>query len=74
MEKSYRKSLSASGIFASGLVVGYAVSMLSGNSNYWYSQLRGRIGRVSMPKILPTIPEFDNQLTIDVETQLGMHE
>lgn len=75
MEKSLKKSVSAFGIFASGLVVGYAASLLSLKSNHWYSQLRGRVGQLSMPKILPTIPELDSgQISIEVETQLGMDE
>jgi len=75
MEKSIRKSVSAYGIFASGLVVGYAASVLSGKVSFRSSMYTNRFGSLSVPKILPVIPDFEKeQISIDVETHLGFNE
>ncbi|CAN5167752.1 hypothetical protein BH23BAC3_BH23BAC3_29760 [soil metagenome] len=75
MEKSIRKSVTAFGIFASGLVAGYAVSVLSGKLSLRSSLFPSTFGSISIPKILPVIPDFEKErISIDVETHLGYNE
>lgn len=75
MENRIKKSARVCGIFASGMIAGVAASMLTGKSRPWFLQLRKQISSISIPKILPAIPEFDKEvLSIDVETHLSANE
>jgi len=66
-----RKSVATFGFFATGLIAGYMASLFSGKSCSWSPVYSNNISRLSVPKILPTIPDFDKErISIDIETSL----
>lgn len=75
MEKSIRKPVTAVGIFTMGLAAGFAASVLSGKLCSRASLYPSTFDSLSIPKILPVIPDFEKErISIDVETHLGYNE
>lgn len=75
MENLIRNSAKTWGIFASGMIAGLVASLLSRKSEPFILRFRKQLGRTSLPKIVPTIPRFDEELrTIEVDSHLGFNE
>lgn len=75
MENAMKKSARTFGIFATGLMAGYAATMLSRNYDEWYPKIQQKFRGISIPKVAPTIPEFDDELlSVEVDPHLGFHD
>ncbi len=69
------KSVTVFGLFASGLAAAYVASLISGKVYSRLSLCATSLGSLSIPKILPAIPDFEKeQISIDVEKHLGYNE
>lgn len=74
MNTSYKKTAAACGLFASGILAGYAASSISRKAKKPVSDFTRLFRKIELPRIVPQIPEFHQaSASLEMVDDLRLH-